>query len=136
MKNKITTLTRQEKKDHYKSSLVTHDGSPNLDALASTNVLLEKDQKGPLEILKDIKLKNVNRLVIGHLNINSLRNKFHALQMIIKGNADIFVFTESKLDDSFPSQQFAMDGYIQFRADRNADGGGGGTRLRQIGHTM
>ena len=44
--------------------------------------------------------------------------------MIIKGNADIFVVTESKLDDTFPSQQFAMDGYIQFRSDRNADGGG------------
>ena len=67
---------------------------------------------------------NVNHLVIGQLHTNSLRNKFDALQMLIKGNIDIFVVTESKLDSSFLSQQFAMDGYIQFRADRNADGEG------------
>ena len=78
-----------------------------------------------------MKLINVNRLVIGQLNINSLRNKFDALQMLIKGNIDIFVVTESKLDSSFPSQQFAMDGYIQFRADRNADGGGVVIYVRQ-----
>ena len=58
--------------------------------------------------------------------------------MLIKDNIDIFVITESKLDDSFPSKQFAINGYIQFRADRDADGGGGGggTHLRQRGHTM
>ena len=39
------------------------------------------------------------------------------------GNIDIVVVTESKLDSSFPSQLFAMDVYIQFRADRNADVG-------------
>ena len=44
--------------------------------------------------------------------------------MLIKGNLDIFVLTESKIDASFPSLQFAMDGYTMFRADRNANGGG------------
>ena len=28
----------------------------------------------PSRILRDIKLKNVNRLVISHLNVNSIRN--------------------------------------------------------------
>ena len=71
-----------------------------------------------------IKLNNLNRLVVGQLNINSIRNKFEALQGLIKGNLDIFVLTESKIDASFPSLQFAMDGYTMFRADRNANGGG------------
>ena len=44
--------------------------------------------------------------------------------MLIKGNVDIFVLAESKIDPSFPSLQFAMDGYTMFRADINADGVG------------
>ena len=70
-----------------------------------------------------MKLKSLNRLVIGQLNINSIRYKFEALQLLIKGNVDIFDLTERKIDASFPSLQFAMDGYTMFRADRNADGG-------------
>ena len=104
--------------------MTTRDGSPDRNTLPNIDLLSEsRDQTGPLKIIQDTKLKNVNRLVIGHLNINSLRNKFDALQMLIKDNIDIFVITESKLDDSFPSKQFAINGYIQFRADRDADGG-------------
>ena len=32
--------------------------------------------EGPLEILKNIRLDNLNRVLIGHININSIRNKF------------------------------------------------------------
>ena len=34
-------------------------------------------------ILNELRLKNVNKLVIGHLNINSLPNKFDQLKLII-----------------------------------------------------
>ena len=54
-----------------------------------------------------------------------LRNKFEALKYIVRGNLDILVVTESKLDDSFPIEQFHMDGYLPpFRADRDKEGGG------------
>ena len=79
----------------------------------------------PSEILKNIKINNANRLVIGHININSLRNKYEYLNTLIKGDIDILVITESKLDESFPSQQFAIEGYpLPYRSDRNANGGG------------
>ena len=65
----------------------------------------------PYQILKQIKRKNENRLIIGQININSLRNKFQSLETLIKGNIDILVITESKLDGSFPTQQFAIEGY-------------------------
>ena len=64
----------------------------------------------PLDILKKIKTSNLNRLVIGQININSIRNKFEPLNLIIKDNLDILVITESKLDESFPSMQFAIGG--------------------------
>ena len=79
----------------------------------------------PYQILKQIKRKNENRLIIGQININSLRNKFQSLETLIKGNIDILVITESKLDGSFPTQQFAIEGYsLPYRCDRNANGGG------------
>ena len=60
-----------------------------------------------------------------HLNINSLRNKFGQLTEMVKGFADIFLISESKLDDSFPEGQFIIDGYhAPFRFDRYWNGGG------------
>ena len=83
------------------------------------------DTGSPREILKKIKLLNFNRLIVGQLNINSLSNKREHLKALIMGNIEILVFTESKLDQSFPSGQFSIDGYSPpFRYDRNSFEGG------------
>ena len=72
-----------------------------------------------------MKLKNINKLVIGHLNINSLPSKFCQLKLIIEKNIDILVITETKLDSSFPSSQFKIEGFsMPYRCDRNRLGGG------------
>ena len=79
----------------------------------------------PSNVLKNIKKQNINRLVIAHLNINSLRSKFEQLASLIKGNIDILVMSETKIDDSFPMQQFIIEGYARpYRRDRNEEGGG------------
>ena len=82
------------------------------------------DEDDPFRILRNIKVRNINRLLVGHLNINSIRNKFEPLKHIIKGNMDIMVVTETKIDDSFPKQEFEIEGYTSFRRDRNKYGGG------------
>ena len=56
----------------------------------------------PKQILKNIRNSNVNKVTFGHLNINSLRNKFEQLAEMVKGFVDIFLISESKLDDSLP----------------------------------
>ena len=61
---------------------------------------------------------------MGHLNINSVRNKFEYLKPIISPIFDIFLVSETKLDDSFPNNQFSFNGYKMFRRDRNGSGGG------------
>ena len=44
--------------------------------------------------------------------------------MWVKGNIDIIVVVESKIDDTFTQQQFAIEVYhLPFRRDRNALGG-------------
>ena len=67
----------------------------------------------------------MNKLIFGHLNINSLRNKFHLLNEEVNGSTDILMVSETKLDDSFPHGQFLIEGFHSpFRFDRNINGGG------------
>ena len=70
-------------------------------------------------------LKNTNRIAIGSLNINSIVNKFDALKIIIPGNIDIFVLTETKRNVYFQTVQFRIEGFsTPYRLDRNGGGGG------------
>ena len=54
------------------------------------------------KILHHLKLKHVNRLLIGHLNIISLDNKFDSLKLLVKNSLDVFIISETKLDEIFP----------------------------------
>ena len=54
-----------------------------------------------------------------------MRNKFTDLQTIINGNVDIVSIAETKLDASFPSAQFTLEGYhTPYRLDINDKSGG------------
>ena len=67
-----------------------------------------------MELEKEIRSKNVNKVVIGTLNINSLALKFDQLREIVGQHLDVLTIQETKLDSSFPSQQFALGGYIDW----------------------
>ena len=72
-----------------------------------------------------MRIKHVNKLIIAHLNINSLRNKFEFLVEFIQGKFDILMISETKVDKSFPLDQFRINGFnAPFRVDRNINGGG------------
>ena len=73
--------------------------------------------------MKKQRLDNANNTIIGHLNINSFRNKFVFVEDIMT-LFDVFLVSESKLDHTFPSNQFRINGYKIFRLDRNRFGGG------------
>ena len=47
-------------------------------------------------LLKNLKLKNINRLIMVHLNINSIVGKFDHLKVLIVNNIDILVLTETE----------------------------------------
>ena len=47
------------------------------------------------------------------------------LSELIQNFVDVFMMSETKLDESFPEGQFFIDGYhTPFRYDRNGNGGG------------
>ena len=70
--------------------------------------------------MKNIRLKNVNNIIIAQININSIMNKFELLSHYVSGNIGMIIITETKLDKSFPSGQLLLHGYSEpFRISRN-----------------
>ena len=55
--------------------------------------------------------KNLNKLVVGQWNINSIRNMFDFVAHQGQGIVDILMILETKLDGSFPLGKFLLDGY-------------------------
>ena len=71
--------------------------------------------------IREFRKRNLKRIILGHLYINSIRNKFGQ----IKENVDIMVKSETKLHDSFSNGQFKIPGYaLPCRLDRNQFGCG------------
>ena len=68
--------------------------------------------------------QNAKYVTIGALNVNSLRNKIGAVQELITNNIDIYLFSETNIDETFPNQQFNISNYKTFHRDRNKHRGG------------
>ncbi len=97
----------------------------NIDVTVNVDLDVDVDVEVDVDVdaataLKSLRLSNLNRLIVGYLNINSVRNKLEAVNEIISRNLDILTITETKIDSSFPTQQFEIDGYsTALRLDRN-----------------
>ena len=76
-------------------------------------------------ILKSIRQENTNKLVFAHININSLRNTFELLVDQVKGNIDVLMIFETKIDDSSLLGNFLTCRFSKpYRLDRDSLGGG------------
>ena len=75
--------------------------------------------------LKTLREKNMHKVAVGQININSIRNKFDHLMAAVLRNFDILLITETKIDSTFPANQFYLNGYnVHYRNDSNTNGGG------------
>ena len=61
--------------------------------------------------LKSLRIRNHNSVIFSYLNINSIRNKFDNLKLIIDEHVDIQCVGETKIGNSFPTAQFSWPGY-------------------------
>lgn len=60
-----------------------------------------------------------------HLNINSIQNKFEELASLIKkSRTQLMIISKSKIDSSYPNSQFTISGYELHRNDRKKGEGG------------
>ena len=65
----------------------------------------------------------MKNIIIGHLNINSLQNKFELIKEVSFNNIDVFFLSEAKLDETFQNNQFQIEGYKNFTMGRTCYGG-------------
>ncbi len=81
--------------------------------------------------LKQLRIKNVKNLIIGCLNINSLRRKYMHISDVFKNDLlDFFTIFENKLDASFPDANVKPNGYSVYRYDSTSTNGGVLTWIR------
>ena len=77
------------------------------------------------QVLSGLRRTNPANLNFWYLNINSVSNKFTTFQEIINGNVDVLSIAETKIDPSFPSAQFVLEGYHSpYRLDISSRSGG------------
>ena len=80
------------------------DGGDEYDTLFSDVIEFRKNHK--------------SNFIYAHVNINSYRHKFaYVNDLLQKQCFDYLAISETKLDDSFPNAQFAIEGYQIFRQD-------------------
>ena len=97
----------------------------NVMATGSSETHLEGHNPDPLSILRHLKSKNTDRPIIAQLNINFMAPKFEPLVSLLKDNIDLLMVSETKVDDSYPTEQFKIEGYSKpIRLDRNRHGCG------------
>ena len=118
-----TSNLNSEKFDNTEINLTYQFNSRSINN-ASLNSLSE---------LSGLRLRNINRVLIGNFSINSIRNKFDQLKDTVLKYIDILILTETKLDKTFVTSQFLMDGFSKpCRFDRNEYGGGVMIYIRDI----
>ena len=69
------------------------------------------DHQNLVSSLHRVNIENPSRMTFGQININLIRNKFNLVMNITKNQLDIFVISETKIDNSFTISQFTMTGY-------------------------
>ena len=86
-------------------------------------ILLENTSNEP-DILEQRKIQHQDLLIV-HLNINSIQNKFDELKLLnTELKSQVIILSETKIDSSYKSDQFKLAGYQIYRKDRKKGAGG------------
>ena len=63
-------------------------------------------------------------LLMIHVNIKSIQNKFHELKLLNRGlKSQVMTLSEAKINSSYKSDQFRLQGHQIYRKDRKKGGG-------------
>ena len=77
------------------------------------------------DFLFDIQKHHSNKIIMAHIKINSLRNKFDILTNSVSEIIYILMISETKLDGTFPHVLYHLKNFSNsYRLDRNSHGGG------------
>ena len=95
-----------------------HDSDINESLLSTSSECSSSDLSAELV---QVRKMHPQKLIAGHLNMNSMRYKFDEIKPLLAGKkiVDILFISETKLDPSFRDELFQVEGYILERRDRN-----------------
>ena len=66
-----------------------------------------------------------DNVVIGHINVNSLRSKFHEIDVLLANSRfEMLALSETKLDSSYKDACFNIKHYSLYRQDKRSNSGG------------
>ena len=115
--------------NHENDTDINNEDNVNIDN--SVNLSTDSDESDEsqdtvISKLKDVKSKHSKNTIVAYLNINSYTYKAGEIISLLNRNfVDIMCIAESKLDETFPSQQFQADDYILYRKDGPTANSGG-----------
>ena len=111
----LSTSSYDLSKENDVINAVNHANNESINE-TSPNLLFE---------IKKLRIRYPNKIIVGNLSIKSLPNKFEQVKDIVLHHIDILVLTETKLDNTFPTAQFLVNGFSEpCQLDRNRIGSG------------
>ena len=103
MSSNPVTTSQSSKRAHdaERLPLNTEMSAIPVDSSASNSLTANTHATDARSALKLLRMRNIGRVIIGYLNINSVRNKFDALKEIAAQSLDVLMIAETKLDATF-----------------------------------
>ena len=93
--------------------------------IGSVSISCQSLEENFKDALKKLRIKDLNRVIISQININSIINKIELLSEAVLGNMGILMVSETKIDMSFLTSPFVIQDFATpFRLDRTNTGGG------------
>ena len=78
-----------------------------------------------LEGLYNLRAFYPKNIILSYINVNSIRNKLDDLKFLLGKSLDIICISETKLDETFPTAQFAIEGFNKsYLLDITSNSGG------------
>ena len=107
----------------------TDDSTPDNEIISDTSD--GDDEVRLFPELRQLQDQSRKDFILGHLNINGVRNTFGPISELLRENLlQYLAITESKIDNSFPDSQFSVPNFTMYRRDRNQHGDGVLTYIR------
>lgn len=118
-----------QKQNTWHSSNTDQSKDPQTDLTINEIDSLDMDDSDQnISLFPDViafRQKFKSNFIFAHVNINSFRHKFAFIHELLRKNVvDYLAISESKIDESFPNNQFNIEGYSLYRQDCTSSSGG------------
>ena len=104
-------MNNEHDKEMLDENISNSQGQKSLTYEFSTLDETVKEEEGVKSSICNLKLRNINRLIHGQINFDSIRNRFELLFSLVSNNIDLLQISETKFDNTFPVSQFCVSGY-------------------------